>query len=778
MSTDTSPKQKKRSVSLAQSSATTFVILSALALLLFTVFQAIINFRTQQGVAIAEQQVISLEAADQVTSFIEQNFNTLETASLVGRPLTSNASQRQVLLQNLLSVQPAFQETALLNGRGLEVDKQSRTGMVTQTELIDRSNTVLFEQVSQGRRYIGPLRLDKETNEPHVTIAIPVENRFGAIQGALVADVNLKFMWDLVDLLSLGEGGLAYVVDEQGNLIAFGNSSQRVLQGENVSDLNEVAEFIGGGSAADSSGAVISRGINDDLVIGTYVPLGIPDWAVVTELPVMKAYQAVIESVIASLAVLAFVVILAGLAGIVISRRLASPLLDLTETVTRIAAGEPGLEAAVEGPSEVTRLAGAFNSMTGQLQELIGTLEQRVANRTKRLETVAILSERLTAILDFDQLLDELVNQVKDRFGYYHAQVYIVDTDQRSLVMTAGAGETGATMKAAGHQISLDAVNSIVARAGRIGQIVREDNVREVDGWQSNPLLPDTYAEMAVPIVLEGQVVGVLDVQQDEIGGLDESDTSLLRSLANQVAVAIRNARLFAEVEAALTEARATQDRYISQAWTKAHGMEQEVAFLYQRPGAPTLDRAITEKLDQRATSLRQPEMVTVGASGAGQAKGEPQQAAAEEPDGHLDGPEPDRRQALIAPIRVQNQTIGSIQLVDTEDDRQWNELELALVQAVTDQVGQTAENLRLFNETRERGSREQAIREVTDELRAAPNLDTLLEIAAREIGQRLGVRHTVLELGTEAELSGNGQYEPTVTPQPGNGNGSGQAKE
>ena len=97
-------------------------------------------------------------------------------------------------------------------------------------------------------------------------------------------------------------------------------------------------------------------------------------------------------------------------------------------------------------------------------------------------------------------------------------------------------------------------------------------------------------------------------------------------------------------------------------------------------------------------------------------------------------------------------------------------------MQAVTDQVGQTAENLRLFNETRERGRREQAIREVTDKLRAAPNLDMLLEIAAREIGQRLGVRHTVLELGTEAELSGNGQYEPTVTPQPGNG--SGQAKE
>ncbi|MDH3674865.1 MAG: cache domain-containing protein [Anaerolineae bacterium] len=764
----------RRPVSLARSLATTFVVLSGLSLLLLTFFQAVLNFQTQRGVAAAQQQVISLEVADEVNSFIEQNFSTLETASVVGRPLTGNAGERQLLLESLLAVRPAFRETALLNSRGQEVTKQSRLEVITPDDLLDRADSDLFNQINRGQRYIGPVRVDEVTNEPIVSIAIPVENPFGVIQGALVADVNLKFLWDLVDKLKIGENGLAYVVDKQGNLIAFGDDSARVLRGENVSSLAEVAEFIDSQASIDETGAGISRGVNGDLIVGTYVPLGTLDWAVVTELPVTEAYRGVIGTIVASLTILIVVVVLAGFAGIVVSRRLTFPLLKLTETATRIAEGEPGLEAGVEGPLEVTRLAGAFNSMTRQMQELIGTLEQRIASRTKRLETVAVLSERLSAILDFDQLLNELVNQVKDRFGYYHAHVYIIDEDQRSLVMTAGAGEAGATMKAAGHQIPLDTPNSLVARAARTGQIVREDNVREVDDWLPNPLLPDTYAEMAVPIILGEQVVGILDVQEDRIAGLDEGDTSLLRSLANQVAVAIRNARLFAEVEAALAEAQATQERYISQAWSKSEVAQHNVEYIYQRPGAPTLAQTVTTQLDREATAMDKLTVVRVDAL-AQEDTVHPEQLPLEEANDEAADPDADRRKVIVAPIRLQNQTIGTIQLVEAEADRQWNELELALVQAVTDRVAQAAENLRLFNEARERGNREQAIREVTDQLRAASSLDSLLEIAARELGQRLGVRHTVMELGVEPELQldgQNGKHTPGLEEQDGTGSG------
>jgi GAF domain-containing protein len=109
----------------------------------------------------------------------------------------------------------------------------------------------------------------------------------------------------------------------------------------------------------------------------------------------------------------------------------------------------------------------------------------------------------------------------------------------------------------------------------------------------------------------------------------------------------------------------------------------------------------------------------------------------------------------LTAPIELRQTTIGQLELEDANPQRVWSEDELALVNAVVDQVAQSAENLRLFEETRERAAREATIREITDKLRAAPNLDRLLEIAARELGQRLGVRHTVLELGIETGQNG-----------------------
>jgi GAF domain-containing protein len=395
----------------------------------------------------------------------------------------------------------------------------------------------------------------------------------------------------------------------------------------------------------------------------------------------------------------------------------------LTETVTQIAEGELDLEAAVEGPTEVTLLATAFNSMTTQLRELIGSLEQRVADRTQRLEMLATLSERLTAILDFEQLLTELVNQVKERFDYYHAHVYILDDNRQSLVMTAGAGLAGAEMKARGHHILLNAPTSLVARAARSGEIVWVDNVREAEDWLPNPLLPDTYAEMAVPIMLEGQVVGVLDVQEDEIAGLDESDANLLRSLANQVAVAIRNARLFAEAQAA-------QERYLQQSWEKTRVAPTSGQYLYVRPGVPPLDEVRQQAMTKaRQQALTQNRPVVVAPN-----------------DGSLEG------KSLVAPINLRDRTIGVLQLhVASGDDQTWSKDDLALLETVADQLVQTAENLRLFEETRRRAGREQTIRQVTEHMRSATNLDELVRIAAEELGQRFSAKYAWVKVGLDS---------------------------
>jgi GAF domain-containing protein len=370
-----------------------------------------------------------------------------------------------------------------------------------------------------------------------------------------------------------------------------------------------------------------------------------------------------------------------------------------------------------------------------ELRTLSQSLEQQVTARTQRLQVIAALTEHLNAILNLDELLDEVVNQLKDNFNYYHAHIYLMDEERERLVVRAGTGQAGAEMKARGHSISMQAATSLVVQAARTGQPVRIDNVQESPDWLPNPLLPDTRAEMVIPIILEQKVVGVLDVQKDEVAGLDEGDASLLRSLANQMAVAIRNARLFSEVETALNEAREAQQKYVEQSWRESKVLGR-VRHLYASPniniGEDELQRLVD---DARKHALTQKQPVIV------------------EDNDSLG-------KSLIAPINLREKTIGvfRIRQKDGGEQQSWNEDDVAMIEAIIDQAAQTAESLRLFEETRRRAGREQTIRQVTEHMRAATNLDELIRITGEELGQRLSAKYALVKLGLDT-LSEN----PTI---------------
>jgi GAF domain-containing protein len=222
---------------------------------------------------------------------------------------------------------------------------------------------------------------------------------------------------------------------------------------------------------------------------------------------------------------------------------LAVPLINLTEAATRITGGEWGLEADISGPREVASLATAFNSMTAQLRSLIGTLEQRVEERTRALATSTEVSRRLSTILDPEHLVKEVVDQVQQAFDYYHAHIYLFDDRRENLLMVGGTGAAGRTMLANKHH--LPAGRGLVGRAAETNQAILVPETTADPNWLPNPLLPDTKAEIAVPIVLGENVLGVLDVQHNISGGLKQEDVDLLQAIANQVAIALQNARSY-----------------------------------------------------------------------------------------------------------------------------------------------------------------------------------------------------------------------------------------
>ncbi len=709
--------------SLAATLTIAFLVLGVVILLAAGGVQLFFSIRAQRESVAREQQFIAQDAANTVVSFVNEKFSVLEAAAKLSDPRLTSQEEQIRVLANLLGLEQAFRHLSLLDIQGREVAQSSRLAQAKSRRLIELAGADVFTRVKRGERYVGPVYVDDITSEPMVIVAVPAIDVFGDFQGTLMAEVNLKFMWDLMDQLEVGEDGLAYVVDRYGNLIAFEDVA-RVLRGENVDRLSEVDEFVRNPALVDETGANISTGINGTRVVATYVPLGTPDWAVVIELPVAEAYREVIQSAMISVGVVLVMATLTGLLGVYLARRLSVPLRNLTETASRVAEGEMELQVAMAGPAEVVDLAKAFNSMTAQLRELIGGLEERVAARTLELEqrstyleASAEVARAASSILDVEQLIQQVVESIRQRFSLYYVGLFLVDEIGEWAVLQAGTGGAGRVMLARGHRIRIGEgmIGWCIANAqSRIALDIGEDAVR-----LATEELPETRSEVALPLRVRGRVIGALTIQSSLPAAFDEEAVSVFQTMADQVAIALENARLLAESRAALEAAGRAYGELSREAWASLLQTRGDMGY---RSG----ERGIV-----RAGGAWRPEM---------------EQALQKETV--VQSSNDDGKTAIAVPIKVRGQVIGVLSTSRPTETGEWTDEELALLEALTDQLGEALESARLYRDTQRRAAHEQLLSHIVDRMRRTVDMDALMQTTIREMASALRVSSAFVQLG------------------------------
>jgi signal transduction histidine kinase len=199
-----------------------------------------------------------------------------------------------------------------------------------------------------------------------------------------------------------------------------------------------------------------------------------------------------------------------------------------------------------------------------ELRLLQVSLEQRVVDRTRDLQIASDVSRQITQILSLEELLPRLVKKTKSGFNLYFASVFLYDHEARRLVLEAGTGSAGSQMKADGLAFAIDAVPSLIVQAGRERQAVIAEDTSQSDAYLAIPHLPDTRSEAAIPMIIQGELIGVLDLHSNEVGRFTGADLQILTTLAEQIAVAIENARLYQE-QVNVAEQLRTVDKMKSQ---------------------------------------------------------------------------------------------------------------------------------------------------------------------------------------------------------------------
>ena len=728
-----------------------FLVAGLLPLFLFL----FIALNSIQDVGVQNIEALLTETAVREARGIEEGLTRASESLILFAENTNNlASLRDVLPIDSSVVVSPINEAELI----AELQKQIlNTGAspFSQVEVIDTRGELVV-QAEQGEIIRMARGLDRTSSAAYLQ-ASPVSQSAQTTVVAVDIDDNDQPLVDVVHILRI-------TVPGEPEPVVLGYLTGRVNAGEVIyANLLADGDFLGGNSrlvtqrgfvidadgarfedalllndnlfqaALAGEGQIEEVRLDDEALARYYAPISSSPFVLVKQLRQDAVSSQIIGSLVSRVFVLVVgITLLVVVLALLGNQLLASPLQLVRQAIQAMSSGNYQAPLPdIRRGDEIGGLAGDFADMRRRTLDLINNLEARIEARARDVTATREISRVAATQRDMQELMDRVVNLIVERFpNIYHAQIFLLDNDERFAVLRSSTGEAGQQLLTRGHRLAVGSI-SVIGRVSSTGEMVVERDTGGSTGvHRRNEFLPDTRAELAIPLRVGSRTIGALDVQSQQSDAFTAEQMEVLQTMADQIAVAIENVRLYTESIKQIEQLERTRAMTTLQLWHEYMDNERQ-----QRLESTAGVIPETSAMDQlRSQSLRDGNVVV--------------------------GNVTDRRTVPVAvPIRLRGQLLGVVEWEVPETD--YDENKLLLAQELTNQLALSLENARLFQESQRATVRERLVNEISSSLTAENEVEQIMQTAVREVGKALRSPHVGIRLaprvnGQQAEMVSN----------------------
>jgi len=702
---------------------TTFTFIALLSSLMFLVITGLANVYFDQRRVFLALNAASKTRSDQVLLLIMEIENDVslsladsEITKLISTVLNSKINTKDYLsskdrletfIRQLQAQNSKYQEIFLFDKIGTNIlsTQESNSGK-------NFSKYNFFSNIKMGINYSVENDFPSSHDQSSIILVKPISQN-----GELLGAVGVRVNFDNVKSILSAATGLGYTAEtylvsySAGSMIPLSNT-RNIVSKINSEPAEQALIF------QSNYGSGVWYNYMGTKVLGSYVRIPAIKAVLISEIEQQEVTQNTLRISSTNAIVALFTILLTFSIVLITSRSIATQIVVLSNNTTRLANGELGTRIPIFRIDELGTLAANFNTMASELQSLVDNLDVKVADRTKELSRqtdnlriAAEVTRDATASNSLDELLNRAAKLILDRFGFYHTGIFLLDQHKEFAILRASPTKAGIELIAQNHRFKIGQVG-IVAHVAASGssRIVLDTDTGQDKTFLNNPLLPNTRSEVALPLQVNSELLGVLDVQSDQPQAFSQDDVGILQIMADQLALAIQHIQLTQKQAESLRQLEAANQRFTYASWNQISKNDHF-------PRGYSYDGLHLVQIDSV------PEEIKVQLS-----------------KGHsIIIPEPshmDRSSTLAVPLKLRDQIIGILMI--RFNNPTISSDTISMVEATALQLGLALENARLYSETQKAAERERTVSQITSKIRSTNDPNEMIRIAINEIKHSL----------------------------------------